>query len=208
MVEIGDITWRVLGLVSGISMILRSVVGLYQHFYSFHVIIDVWMGLFGFLTVIMERKDTSQKIKAVIKQYARLLTNPFGRGVIYLLVGLLVLSRADSLDLIVGGIVLTNSILLLISARNMGKVFNELHSAKYTEGYLMQKLYEFDKDKSGFLDSNELAALCQSLGANLTKNELEVALFVLDVDWDGHIAPIEFLRWWKSSTYSLADAYL
>ena len=208
MVEAGDVTWRVLGLISGISMILRSIVGLYQHLFSFHIIIDVWMGIFGLLSVAIERKGTNQKIQAVIKQYARLLTNPFGRAIVYLLVGLLILSRAELLDLIVGGIVLTNSILLLISAKSMSRVFNELHSAKYTEGHLMQKFYEFDKDKSGALDSKELAALCQSLGANLSKNELEVALFVLDADGDGHIAAIEFLRWWKSSTYSLADAYL
>jgi hypothetical protein len=208
MVEAGDVTWRVLGLISGVCMVLRSIVGLYQHLFSFHVILDVWMGIFGMFSVMMERKDTNQKVQAIIKQYARLLTNPFGRGIVYLLVGLLILSRAEWLDLLVGGIVMTNSILLLISAKHMSKVFNELHSAKYTESYIMSKFYEFDKDKSGTLDTKELAALCSSLGANLSKNELEVALFVLDADGDGHIAAIEFLRWWKSSTYSLADAYL
>ena len=147
MVDAGDVTWRVLGLVSGVCMVLRAIAGLYQHLFSFHIIIDVWMGIFGMFAIMLERKDTNKKNQAVIKQYARLLTNPFGRGVVYLLVGLLILSRAEVLDLLVGGIVMANSILLLISAKHMSKVFNELHSAKYTEGYIMQKFYQFDTDK-------------------------------------------------------------
>ena len=57
-----------------------------------------------------------------------------GRAVFYLLLGLLILSRGELLDIVVGGVVLANSILLLISAKRITRVFNEFRSAKYTEG--------------------------------------------------------------------------
>ena len=182
-----------------------------------------------------------------------------------------------------GGVVLTNSVLLLISAKRISRIFNEFRSAKYTEGkggtgergllllvvalllscyyrrrsvnvlsfvpmtvymqrtstsplilpspydlianslpphplqpvsplpcpgHIMSRFYEFDTDRSGCLNRAELAALCQSLGASLSKHELEVALFVLDDDADGKIKAIEFLRWWKSSQFNIVDAYL
>jgi Ca2+-binding EF-hand superfamily protein len=72
----------------------------------------------------------------------------------------------------------------------------------------MARFYEFDTDHSGCLSRHELAALCQSLGASLTKHELEVALFVLDDDGDGSIKAIEFLRWWKSSQFNIVDVYM
>ena len=72
----------------------------------------------------------------------------------------------------------------------------------------MARFYEFDRDQSGHLNRHELASLCQSLGASLSKHELEVALFVLDDDGDGQIKAIEFLRWWKSSQFNIVDAYL
>ena len=37
---------------------------------------------------------------------------------------------------------------------------------------------------------------------------VQVALFVLDEDGDGKITAIEFLKWWKSTDYSLIEAYI
>jgi hypothetical protein len=64
-----------------------------------------------------------------------------GRAVYYLLLGLLVLSRGELLDLLVGGVALAHAVLLLVSAKRVSKVFNEFHSAKYTEGELRVSTY-------------------------------------------------------------------
>ena len=230
-------TVRVVGeILAGVMMIARGLLGIWSHLFSFSVLLDVWFVVFGVLAVCLElrRFQTAMLFQAVLKQYARFLTYPVGRAVFYLLIGVLMLSRAELPDLVVGGLVTSLAISLLVSAKRISRVFNELHSAKYTEGYIMDKFWEFDADRSGELDSHELAALCKSLGAPLSKNELEVcqyrsarnrthasglpdpdlfhcmqvALFVLDEDGDGKITAIEFLKWWKSTDYSLIEAYI
>ena len=175
-----EMTVRVVGeVLAGVLLVARGMLGLYTHLFSFKVLVDLWLVGFGVLAVCLElrRFQTGQLFQAVMKQYAKFLTYPVGRAVFYLLIGVLMLSRAEMPDLVVGGVVTALAISLLVSAKRISRVFNELHSAKYTEGYIMDKFYEFDGDKSGELDSHELAALCKSLGATLSKNELEV-LFV------------------------------
>ena len=51
---------------------------------------------------------------------------------------------------------------------------------------------------------------CHRRVADLVVNldVLQVALFVLDEDGDGKITAIEFLKWWKSTDYSLIEAYI
>ena len=63
-------------------LVLRGGIGLYQHVilsFHFHALIDMWLIIFGWLSVIyLERRDSNSMSHAIIKQYARLLTNPFG----------------------------------------------------------------------------------------------------------------------------------
>jgi len=56
----------------------------------------------------------------------------------------------------------------------------------------------FDKDASGFIDSNELADVAKELGRPLDSAELEECLKDLDQNKDGKISLPEFSRWWLS----------
>ena len=67
--------------IDRVLMVLRGAFGLYQHVvlsFHFNALVDMWMVVFGVLSVYLERRDSSSLSQAVIKQYARLLTNPFG----------------------------------------------------------------------------------------------------------------------------------
>ena len=57
----------------------------------------------------------------------------------------------------------------------------------------------YDRDKNGYLDTTELADLCLSLGSQLSKNELESALFILDKNNNGKVEKQEFLDWWQGN---------
>ena len=63
-------------------MCLRGLTGLYQHVilsFHFYALIDMWLVIFGVLSVgYLEQRGSNSLSHAIIKQYARLLTNPFG----------------------------------------------------------------------------------------------------------------------------------
>merc|ERR1712185_770354 len=62
----------------------------------------------------------------------------------------------------------------------------------------MQRVFmRFDHDKSGSIDTEELAALLKSLGISLSPSQLQKAQAMLDPDGDGCITWEEYLKWWE-----------
>ena len=55
---------------------------------------------------------------------------------------------------------------------------------------------KFDKDGSGAIDKEELAALSKELGTELTEQQLNDALIDLDLNKDGVVDLDEFCRWY------------
>ena len=72
-----------------------------------------------------------------------------------------------------------------------------LRKERYSEEVVVARFKEYDRDNSGYLDTQELSALCLALGTQLSRNELESALFILDKDGDGKIELNEFVGWWS-----------
>ncbi len=69
----------------------------------------------------------------------------------------------------------------------------------------MQKVFaEFDKDKSGFIDMNELNLVAKELGRPMDADELEECLKDLDMNKDGKISYDEFKKWWLSGRQGLS----
>ena len=83
-------------------------------------------------------------------------------------------------------------------SRRANRALEEMRmQGKFTEADLIRKFSEFDRDGSGQLDAKELGNLCASLGYNLTRNEIESALFILDGNRSGKISLDEFKYWWS-----------
>jgi Ca2+-binding EF-hand superfamily protein len=58
-----------------------------------------------------------------------------------------------------------------------------------------------DEDGSGYLDLEELGALCEDLGAALESDEeIKSAMAMLDRDGNGTLDKDEFVRWWVGRT--------
>lgn len=56
----------------------------------------------------------------------------------------------------------------------------------------------FDRDGSGSIDRAELARLLEALGQQLSEEELEIALSVIDANGSGRVSWSEFEAWWSS----------
>jgi calmodulin len=54
----------------------------------------------------------------------------------------------------------------------------------------------FDKNQNGKIESSELSALLEALGADMTEAEVATGLRALDEDGNGTIEFEEFAAWW------------
>ena len=67
---------------------------------------------------------------------------------------------------------------------------------------LKEAFDEFDKDKSGSLDLDEVVKLAAKLGAKAAKKELEELFKSIDVDHDNKLSFEEFLAWYRVGKHS------
>ena len=64
----------------------------------------------------------------------------------------------------------------------------------------IRKIFDqFDLNKNGKIEKNELNNLCKVLGDPLTSSELECALYELDTNNSGLIEWEEFIQYWQDN---------
>ena len=55
---------------------------------------------------------------------------------------------------------------------------------------------KFDTSNDGKISKNEFRAMCHAMGYNLTQEELDLDMALLDINGDGKIGFNEFNLWW------------
>lgn len=198
----GNYSWRIAGLFAGIAIILYAGMSFLAHLTGFSpatAVIDVYLFIFGVAAVVLEFKEQSftKRGLEVLKREALFLYRPYGRALFYVFVGVLILATGGILGLIIGAYVTAVGVIVFIASRDALKRLEQLKGSLHNDQDLAQKFKEFDKDNTGYLESKELAALCQALGTNLSIHELESAILLLDSNSDGKISYNEFSDWWK-----------
>ena len=199
--EDGDWTWRVAGFGAGCFMMFTSFFEFFSNFFGlspFLACLDLYIFCFGALAVCLEYKDqlVTEKYVDLIKKEAHFLTTPYGRAGFYFFVGLLMACKGGILNWIGGIFCVIIGVIIFRSSRRSYEVLEQLRGSKNTVDQVRSKFKYYDKDRSGQLDTPELAVLCASLGSTMTRQELESALFILDTDGNGRISEDEFVNWW------------
>jgi len=198
----GNLTWKVAAVVAGAGIIFVSVTSISTHLLSpFSLVMDLYMTAFGVLTVVLENKEhlLPQKYLDMIRIEALFLYRPYGRSAFYFFVGVLMVSQNDYLSLAfcVGVYTSVVGAIIFVASRSAMDQARALKAAAFDEATIKRKFLAADRDKNGTLDTAELAVLCADLGCNLSRNELEAALVVLDKDGNGAISYDEFLEWYQ-----------
>ena len=62
---------------------------------------------------------------------------------------------------------------------------------------ILKKFQEIDDDSSGFINTNEMPKMAESLGENPNLEELNQAIKAFDTNQDGKLSLDEFIVWWK-----------
>ncbi|XXF79782.1 EF-hand domain-containing protein [Myxococcaceae bacterium GXIMD 01537] len=63
---------------------------------------------------------------------------------------------------------------------------------------LLDIFQRYDRNRTGLIERGEFARILEALGQDITDEELEIALDVVDVDRTGKISWREFKNWWTS----------
>jgi hypothetical protein len=203
----GEWTWRSLGLIAGILTFLAGLDNFIYHilgqFVLFPAIFDVYIMLAGILFASFEYKDNflPDAIKNFIKSELHLMYTPFGRFIVYVFWGLLMITQCTTFyfwvglyNVIVGGTIFYHTRkaeLTLAGIKNKG----------INESTLQQRFLELGvQDVSqGGLTAEKFAEFCKHFNCNLTYSETASAVAMLDTNHDGLVQMSEILDWLKSS---------
>jgi hypothetical protein len=141
----------------------------------------------------------SQKYIDLIQSEASFLTKPYGRGAFYLFVGIIMVVKGGLLFFFSGLFVTLTGAIVTYSSKRAFDALNQIQTDhKLSDAEVLATFKRFDQDNSGYLDLKELDTLLKSLGAQLSKNDLESANTYLDKDGNGTVSQVELLKWWKS----------
>jgi len=203
-VDEGHYSWKAFGLIAGVLLVMNGFLSFAYEIMALSplmAILNVYLIIFGVILIVLEYKEKTftKRFCDIIRKEALFLSRPYGRGAFYTFCGTLLVCKGGlfSFSFIIGLFISGLGICIFVVSRRATLAL-EAHRADMTdEEAVRAKFYEFDKDKSGALDSPELAKLCQSLGSPLTYNQLESALLLLDKDGDGAVEFGEFFDWWR-----------
>lgn len=198
----GNWSWKIAGALAGASIMFYSVTSVLYHLTGFSpatAVIDCYLFLFGLLAVLLEYKEISftKYYLDLLRREALFLYRPYGRALFYIFIGVLVLATGGILGLLIGTFVTAVGVFVFYASRDAVKRLEQLKLSIHDDHEIAQKFKQYDTDNNGFLDTKELAALCQALGTKLTIHELEAAILLLDSNGDGKISFNEFQDWWK-----------
>ena len=205
--EDGNYTWKVMGFVAGGLLVSVAFLDFFSHLFSlspFSAVLDIYIFLFGAITVVLEFKDQflTKKYIEMLRTEAFFLYKPYGRAAFYVFVGILLIAKGGFLDLLVGLYTVCVGGAVYYGATQALVELNKLKDVHFKTVEEIEACFKkFDKDNSGSLDSSELDALTtQLMGKPLTPNELASAQFILDGDGNGQVEMQEFIDWWRSRT--------
>merc|ERR1719473_1410011 len=118
-----------------------------------------------------------------IERMCGFLTTVYGRGVFYVVVGVMSLCHLWILPMKVAGLaLLVLGFVCICVGRRASSKLEALRNEVHNEEEVRLRFKEADLDGSGELDLQELSALAKTLGSPLSHHELESAMRTLDAN--------------------------
>mmetsp|Transcript_31465 Transcript_31465/g.46090 ORF Transcript_31465/g.46090 Transcript_31465/m.46090 type:complete len:261 (-) Transcript_31465:397-1179(-) len=196
---------KTLSFAAGVAMVASGVTGFIEQISSFslmHAMVEIYVTAFGIVALVVDANEVlcPPRRRQAIFFYAQFLGTLWGKGLYFLFCGTLMVAQWSGMELAVGLYVAVLGGYMLWSGHKTQKKLTNLKAQLENEDVLKKKFKEFDKDRSGSLDDDELVQLCKSLGSDLTKAELESAILLMDRDHSGKIELQEFLYWWTGGS--------
>jgi hypothetical protein len=200
-VQDGQLSIRLMALLSATALLLTSLLGLFGAILSFHIsetIIEVYSILFGIIMILLESKQLNlpQKYLDKLYHYALFLKYVWGRGMCYLFAGSLhLLLDGSVLDYIVGGMIVLVGVVYIVVGKMATQKLKDLRKSLHSDAQIKNKFAAADTTKKG-LTLDQFKTLTDHLGLDLNHREAEVIFLHLDKSADGLLTYQEFQGWW------------
>lgn len=144
------------------------------------------------------------RLRFSIEHWAKFLTRAWGKFIIYELIASLLVSwrtwhnipetSVGLANAAIGMLYMFYSIYGSVKLRAIKKEAMEVYQKHFED--LFEKA---DENRDGYLSPNELDILVETLGLNLSPNEIQVMVNYLDEDRDGKISLAEFKMWYEQN---------
>ncbi|KAG7363344.1 COPI associated protein [Nitzschia inconspicua] len=206
----GDHSLRFLGVVAGLACVVVGILGLVFRFLRFDIIgalIDFYIVILGAIVMVLEGKNALLPAKLVdnIHKYALFLKFLWGRGSLYFVIGTLLLSQFDLLNLIAGGYMCAVGVLYILVGKRTAAKLKTLRKFIYSEQTLRTRYNEADIEGIG-LNMSQFKTLCFNLGLDLTRRELEAAFGHIQTKFNTErLSYQDFQAWWNEDAEQQVD---
>jgi hypothetical protein len=207
-VQEGPFSFRVACFMAGTGMVFFGVVGIFMEGGIMNTLINFYQLGFGLLTIGLESSKPflDPSFKAFLFEYFRFLFTLDGRGMFYVLVGLLIMSAAPIFNFFVGIGVMATGIAALYYGR---RARNKLAALKYVvndEVAARDKFFHYDTDGDQKISIVQFSSLLEDLNMSLDHHELEAAVAIIGNDMERTISADSFLSWYNDQILEVRGA--
>jgi hypothetical protein len=179
----GPLTFRMLGFVGGIAMILSNGIAILERFFSFNFsgcLIAIYGVAFGVIIVMMDAPGPcSQRLQSGVRYYAKFLELTWGRGMFFFFCGTLQASNMNMLDWGVGGFMIFVGLTAMGVSIATARKMRLLHFSVQSEDQMKQMWNSHDLNHDRFLDVKEFTAFVHDAKVDMTRNEIAAAYLAL-----------------------------
>ena len=201
----GNLNFRLLAFAGGLAVIFTSIESLDLCFYRGDLLksfIYLYTLSFGFVICLLEgqfiRFEFVQNARQRIVGFVPALKYLWGRGVFYIVSGILQSSEMSPANILSGLFLVGVGVLFVIigwsTKRRLSKFKKCLKDPKCLKKYFRK----YDRDGDNVLDKDEFGALIVGLTAEeMDEDELEGAFAVMDTQGKGYVTLDELIAWWQ-----------
>eukprot|EP00934_Nitzschia_sp_Nitz4_P003910 Nitzschia sp. Nitz4//scaffold32_size149145//59066//59968//NITZ4_002877-RA/size149145-augustus-gene-0.36-mRNA-1//1//CDS//3329548063//3900//frame0 len=208
----GPLTFRTLGFIGGLAMIVSNGLGILDRFFSFNITgsLTAFYGvIFGVLIVLLEMPSIwclkSGKFNGGVRYYAKFLEFTAGRGAFFFFCGSLQATNFNMLDWAVGGFMMFVGVTAIIAGIMAARDLRLFKFSIANETDLKAKWKQYDANGNDSLDVKELTVFIKESGIDMTRNEVASVFMALDKNFDDCISYEEFYYWWMGESQRIGS---
>jgi len=188
----GNMPLRLLLFIGCVGTAVILFIGMFSANNVFEFVQDIWTVLFCLSLATVEifwwthvPRFLVLRLRLKLVQSFNFLTRAWGKGMLALYIGSIMMAKWEFLDIISGIYMLTVGVLLIMFGRYAEWKLRQLR-AKHISFASM------DKNDDGRVDIQELHEAANKAGQTMTDSELYLAFALLDTDGDGVVSVKEF----------------
>lgn len=194
--------WGALGLIGTTGYVLATVP---ESRTSQSIVMSIFIFTMALFIIILDGRFISTdplssraRLRNVLTRNFNMLRFLWGRGILYIVVGVIAVAQLWTFTLISGSIMTVVGVVALIVGIHASRKFASLRNSLADEAFLLLIFSNHDTDGDGLIAPHEFALLLYDLGMELDDRYTLKAFNVIDRSKDERICFEQFSHWWAS----------